>query len=218
MNIHHHPDDSTLVSYAAGSLAPAMALIVDCHSGWCPRCRERIADAEQLGGTLLESANPQSLASASRDGLLARLDQEEFLDEEETAASPAADSPEHVPVKLRDVLGESYDAIQWHSMAPGIRQVQLESHGRGARLLRIAPGTSMPIHSHGGSELTLVLKGSYTDEIGRFRPGDVADLDPTVEHQPIADSDEPCICLIATDAPLRFRGIVPRLLQPFFGL
>lgn len=76
----------------------------------------------------------------------------------------------------------------------------------------------MPSHGHTGSELTMVLRGSYTDELGRFCAGDVADLDPDVQHQPVADTDEHCICLIATDAPLRFNGLVPRLLQPFFQI
>ena len=38
-------------------------------------------------------------------------------------------------------------------MAPGIRQSAIGAGG--ARLLWIAPGTSMPLHGHSGGELTL---------------------------------------------------------------
>ncbi len=218
MSIHHHPDDSTLVSYAAGSLAPALALVVDCHLTWCARCREHIAEAERLGGDLLEEITPLPLSAASRERVLARL--EEIVPTEEPGDElPPVEAPsDKLPPPLRALLSEEFDSIRWQPLGPGIRQMQLDRGRGGARLLRIAPGTSMPMHGHGGSELTLVLQGSYCDEIGRFAAGDVADLDPGVEHQPIADTDRPCICLIATDAPLRFRGLVPRLLQPLFGI
>ena len=42
-------------------------------------------------------------------------------------------------------------------------------------LLKIAPGKSMPVHSHQGAELTQILKGAYDDELGHFAPGDIAD-------------------------------------------
>jgi putative transcriptional regulator len=86
------------------------------------------------------------------------------------------------------------------------------------RLLKIAPGVRIPRHTHGDEELTLILRGSYTDEVGDFRRGDLADLDEDVLHAPLATGDEPCICLIATSAPLRFKTIVGRIVQPFIGL
>ena len=45
------------------------------------------------------------------------------------------------------------------------------------RLFKITPGTTLPTHSHSGTELALILRGSYSDEIGRFQRGDVADVD-----------------------------------------
>ena len=84
-------------------------------------------------------------------------------------------------------------------------------------LLSIAPGTTIPHHTHGGAELTLVLEGSYSDELGRFQIGDLADLDTSVHHQPVADSDGPCICLNATDECLQISGAYSRILQPFVG-
>ena len=35
---------------------------------------------------------------------------------------------------------------------------------------------------------------------------------------PTADEGDPCICLAATDAPLRFNAFMPRLLQPLFKI
>lgn len=85
-------------------------------------------------------------------------------------------------------------------------------------MLKVQSGLSLPEHGHGGSELTIVLAGSYRDEIGHFRAGDVADLDDSIEHQPVADKEDGCICLIATDSRARFKGVVGRLMQPFTGM
>ena len=76
----------------------------------------------------------------------------------------------------------------------------------------------MPDHGHRGLELTLVLQGAFRDETDRFGPGDIEIADEAMEHTPIAESGEVCICLAATDAPLRFNAIIPRLAQPFLRI
>ena len=73
----------------------------------------------------------------------------------------------------------------------------------------------MPDHSHHGTELTLVLKGAFQDEDGYFARGDIEIADSDVQHIPVADIHEDCICLAVTDAPLRFTRLMPRLLQKF---
>ena len=42
--------------------------------------------------------------------------------------------------------------------------------------------------------------------------------DDEVEHAPVAGYGEPCICLAITDAPLRFQGLVPKIVQRFVGI
>ena len=85
-------------------------------------------------------------------------------------------------------------------------------------MLYVPPGQSVPDHGHNGMELTLVLQGSFSDESGRFGVGDLEIADETVEHTPVADDGPPCICLAATDAPLRFSAFLPRILQPLFRI
>ena len=104
-------------------------------------------------------------------------------------------------------------------IGPGIHYMRADRCDDGhLMLLRTAPGRSVPMHTHGGNELTLILQGAYRDAIGQFGPGDVADLDEDVEHQPVTLPGVPCICVAATDAPLRFSGWMARLLQPLFKL
>jgi len=85
-------------------------------------------------------------------------------------------------------------------------------------MLKIAPGKSLPMHSHGSSELTQVLRGAYNDALGLFAPGDIADLDESVEHQPVTAPGAACICVSALDAPLVFSGWLARKIQRFVKL
>jgi putative transcriptional regulator len=85
-------------------------------------------------------------------------------------------------------------------------------------LLYIPAGAAMPNHSHNGMELTLVLQGAFSDEIDHFARGDVELGDEDLHHTPVADPGVDCICLAATDAPLKFNSLIPRLLQPFFRI
>ena len=79
----------------------------------------------------------------------------------------------------------------------------------------VLAGAAMPNHSHNGTELTLVLKGAFQDADGYFARGDIEIADSDVQHIPVADIHEDCICLAVTDAPLRFEGLLPRILQKF---
>ncbi len=85
-------------------------------------------------------------------------------------------------------------------------------------MLRIPAGKPVPEHSHGGRELTLVLCGSFSDAQGRFSRGDIEEADEDLEHQPIAGLEEDCICLAVTDAPLKFKNWLVRLVQPVLGI
>lgn len=217
MNISHHFDDATLISYAAGALPAGMALLVACHLHWCPACRERVRTAEAVGGALLEGLSPVSLADDALERVMANLD--DAMAGEIAAYLDPATAPADMPWPLWQQLQKPLDQLPWRRLGAGIQHFDLHLGGSGAtRLLRIQPGVSVPHHSHAGNELTLVLRGSYSDEIGRFQAGDVADLDGEVHHQPIVDTGQPCICLIATDAPLKFTGLMGRLAQPFIGL
>jgi putative transcriptional regulator len=62
------------------------------------------------------------------------------------------------------------------------------------------------MHGHRGSELTLVLAGAFADATGAYHRGDVQDPDDETEHQPAADKESGCICLIASERPPRLIG------------
>lgn len=214
MNIRHHLDEATLFSYAAGSLSQGMALVVACHLSMCPECRNKVEAQEAVGGSLLEDLQPADVSDASLDAMLAMLDQPV---EPEVPVVPVK-RDERLPAPLEDYLGCRLDDVPWKKLVSGISYYDIDCQSGGvSRLMKIAPGKTLLPHTHKGNELTLVLEGSFCDEIGRFARGDVADLDEQVEHQPLVDSSTDCICLIATDAPLKFTTLLGRLVQPVTG-
>ncbi|HXQ50769.1 MAG TPA: ChrR family anti-sigma-E factor [Stellaceae bacterium] len=220
MTPRHHPSDATLLAYAAGGLGDGLSLVVTSHLSFCPECRANIADAEAIGGMMLEELGPVALAVGARERALTKLDAPPAVAETPRAAPKRSDPL--VPSALAHYLRGGLDGIEWHFLAPGLHQwevlPQSQLSGGNLRMLRIATGKKLPRHGHTGTELTLVLRGSYSDELGRFGRGDVAETDEDIVHQPVSDREEDCICLIATEGPLKFDSVLARLVQRFTGL
>lgn len=213
MTVKHHLTENLLMGYAAGTLPEAFNLVVASHVSMCDTCRAAVESYEALGGAVLEDRG----VAMSDDGLaacLARLD-----DAPATQAKPARSKTGTLPAPLREYVGGDIDAIRWRSVGGGVKQAILPtSPSASARLLFIPAGAAVPDHGHRGIELTLVLQGAFSDETDSFARGDVEVADEELEHMPVADISEDCICLAATDAPLRFRSLIPRLLQPILKI
>jgi putative transcriptional regulator len=141
-----------------------------------------------------------------------------FGDEGPAVADAAPIRCPIVPAPLTTLLGKPVSDLQWRRRLPGIREFELKASGEGeAKLYWISPGRAMPSHTHDGSEVTLVLRGGFSDPTGHYRRGDIAIADSDLDHHPRADEDEDCICFAVIDAPLRLTGPVGRIVQRFLG-
>ncbi len=212
MKISHHLDEATILAYAACTLGEALRVVAAAHVAWCPDCRSAVREAEAIGAALFERDEGLALPEGALERTMQRLGAGE-----RPVPRPSRQS-NGLPAPICSRLhGKALDEIRWRKVAPGVSFHDFElspgSKGR-LRLMRIGPGRAMPEHGHGGEELTLVLRGSYSDHIGRFGIGDVADLDESIEHRPVVDPEGDCVCLVATEAPTRFSSIFARLLQP----
>lgn len=223
MTVSHHLDDATLMAYASGDLSEAFSVVVAAHLSMCDSCRQAARDVEELGGQLLDDVDTVSLSSGMMDKMMAALDTGAPV--ERDVPGPARIEVEKaasdVPAPLRRFVGDELDDIRWRLVAPGVRKhtIKLATKDAGALyMLHIAPGLAVPEHGHGGAELTLVLSGAYRDMFGRFGAGDIADLDEDIEHQPKVEAGEPCICIVAAEAPTKFKGIIGRVMQPLTGI
>lgn len=213
MTIRHHLTDQILMAYSSGDLPEAFSLVVATHVSLCDECRSRLSAFDALGGAVIEDSFAD-MADGSLEACLARID---------GLAQATARAPRKreglLPAPLADYVGGGLEAVKWRPLGMGVRQAILPtSRDASARLLYIPAGAAVPDHGHRGLEMTLVLQGAFRDEKDRFGPGDVEIADEAMEHTPMAEAGLDCICLAATDAPLKFNRLIPRLAQPLFRI
>jgi len=218
--IKHHPNPQTLALFAAGQMGEARAVVLATHLTLCKSCRVAVRDFETLGGAVLETVEPVTMSASAIDDFWAHAGEDIAV-----AATPSTNAANDydfgVALPLQRYLKGDIDSVKWKAAAPGLSQHIIRAEGYrtdALRLLKIMPGTRIPKHTHRGGEFTLILRGAYKDDLGQFGPGDFADLDGENTHAPHAIGDEPCICLIATNAPLHFKSIIAKAAQPFVGL
>ncbi len=213
MTIKHHLTDALLMAYSAGQLPEAFNLVVATHLSMCDECRANAESFDMIGGAMIDGGHVVAMAEDGLQQTMARLDRTP------PTQRPVARGRSDVVAPLRDYIGGDLAAVKWHSIGMGVRQSILPA-GKGAtvRLLHIPAGQAVPDHGHRGLELTLVLQGAFRDATDRFAKGDVEVATQDLNHTPIAEAGMDCICLAATDAPLRFNSLLPRMLQPLFRI
>lgn len=206
MSPRHHPADDTLLRFAAGTLNAGLAFLVAAHLPGCVQCRTRVAAFEAVGGALLDSEPPVALAPTAFADTLARLD-------ETPPAAPAPRVPRQARLHLPpDMLlppmlaGCDIGPGLWLGWGVRCSPVHLPwAPAAKVLLLRVAANRRIFRHTHAVHELTLVLRGGYSDGTGQYGTGDMAEGDAELLHQPRADA-EGCTCLIALEGRLLLDG------------
>lgn len=214
MTIRHHLSDQLLMAYSAGQLPEAFNLVVATHVSLCDECRARSLSFDTVGGAMIEDAEAVDVSA----GCLAAL--MEKIDVMPQANARALNRGRGIfPAPLVDYVGGDLSAVKWRPLGMGVRQAVLPTApDASVRLLYIPAGVAVPDHGHRGLELTLVLQGAFADQQDRFGRGDIEIADEATVHKPVAEAGMDCICLAATDAPLRFRQVLPRIAQSIFRI
>jgi putative transcriptional regulator len=223
LHVQHHISDELLLDYATGNLAEGWSIAVATHLALCPACRDRLSFMEHTGGQLLEATEVKAEDKSSAESWTAMKAKLTAQGTSRPALAKPVATPVDVPVlpePLRSYLGSDVGALKWKALGRGAYHIPIKTGDSESqvRLLKIPAGKPVPEHSHGGRELTLVLKGAFTDGQTVFKRGDIEEADETLTHQPIATPDEDCICLAVTDAPLKFKSLLVRLVQPVLGI
>lgn len=214
MTILHHPADETLIAYAGGALDTARRIVVASHLERCDACRTFVYRAEHVASALMEDMPPVEMSADALQRTLARI--------EVTSTSQAGGRvvDEHWEPGIPACL-HGYDLGAWRWVGPGVgmRSILLpQKNATRLFLLRGAPGTRLPQHTHTGAELTSILGGSYHHDGGNFGAGDFEEADERIEHRPIVGGEQHCICLVALDGRLKLSGMLGALLSPFVRL
>lgn len=198
-----HPSEAVLADYASGALRSAFSAVVAAHLEFCPHCRGEVARLEAVGGALIEALAPAEMDEARLAAALAALDGAP------TDPPTAAGSTED-----RAAFGREL----WLAPGMGIRKASEGGKGELLYLLRLPSGQRTLPHGHGGTEFTTVLRGAYTDDGEIYAAGDFCELDASVDHQPHVSSDSECVCMIASERPMRMTTRVGRLVQRLTGV
>lgn len=215
MAVTHHIGDEFLMAYAAGVLPEAFSVVVAAHVSLSDDSRARLGAYDTVGGAVLDTVEPAGITDDALSATLARI-----KGHAPTPRAPATRrKPGILPEAVQRYVGGDEHAVAWRNVGRGVKQAILPTGDEAkVRLLYIPSGMAMPDHSHGGTEMTLVLQGAYRDADGAYHRGDIEVADEEVQHTPVAFGPEDCICLAATDARLRFTSVLPRLAQPFLRI
>lgn len=225
--IVRHPDSAFLVEYASGSVDLAPSIAITTHIQFCDQCRRTVESLQAVGGEILEKANSVPVSDDLLDSVFAHIDSDSA--EEHSASgvqhevASVDDSNEvlselasTVPAYIRQFLPA--EPLKWRFLSPSLKTATI-SVGEDVHelsFLKIKAGGKAPVHTHKGTEITVVLKGCFSDEDDLYHPGDFIVRQAGETHQPIAAQNEECICLSVLSAPIQLTGI-KSMLNPFLS-
>lgn len=219
--IKAHPTEALLNSYVAGDLNSATALVVATHLDMCPHCQNIAHEIEhELTETMF--TDPDGLKEDDLESMLDAIFSS--VTPEDMSPLSAASQENFISLdgrrfNLPRSLARQRDRIgPWNKMIGNMWRASINlGTDEWANLIYMDSGATVPEHTHTGTELQLVLSGSFSDEYGHYHDGDLILLDGTHRHTP-STQDEDCLILAVLDAPLHFTSGISRLLNPFSSL
>lgn len=206
-----------LAEYALGGLTLPVSVLVESHLELSPRSQAWMRDLDLMQDVVSKPDAP------AEPHVFDQIEPVSFQDRNLAlnsvfAAIEAEESKPRVgtPKALESFLGMSIADVPWKKVMPGLAEHKIpDVDGCEVSLLRIDGGKAMPVHTHHGSEITLVLQGSFSDQNGTYGVGDIAYADDEINHKPVAEPGETCICFAVVDAPLELTGPIGRLMNSF---
>lgn len=206
--------DSLLSGYVAGALPKPLHVLMASQLELSDKHHVFVDGLESAAGAELEQLEPAEITA--RDSALEAIFNSEASDD--ISVKPKVDCSV-LPASLQDFVGFDVDNIPWKTKMPGFKEYELgDIDGCHVSMFWIKPGRTVPMHTHEGMELSLIVQGAFTDDRGRFGRGDISIADENVEHRPTADMSGPCIGFAVTDGPLRLTGPLHQRIGDILGV
>jgi len=200
----HHPDLQFLNDYAAGSLAAALSLCVSVHLAYC---------------ALIEQLAPTPVSDTLLDRVMAQIDAAPGAST--LRAQPLVQTSDvgQLPEVVSKLTGNDNKKLRWRRFGKVMSLVALKTGDlrHETVLYKIRAGGRLMLHGHRGTEITVVLRGSFSDFAGVYHNGDFIVRDSDDVHAPTATLDDDCMCLSVVDQPARLIGFM-RILNPFMRI
>lgn len=217
--IAYHPDSRFLTDFAAANLSLSEAVCVSAHLELCGKCRAHVKQLSEVGAVLMEEGDSEPMESKSFDQLMSRVDALPEQCEPEVRETPIARPVTKcvVPRALQGMLANGLEQLSWIQLGAALKIAPLKigNASRETALYDIKAGGRMPEHEHRGEEITVLLKGSFSDAEGSYTRGDFVVRNKGEAHQPTVSLDMDCICLVSLERPIKPKAWFYRLLEPY---
>ena len=183
-----------IFDFASGSLGPAKSIFTATYLHLNSKAKQINNKFENLLGDSLFT---------NEDTEISKINYKNCISTPSNLPKPSLNDNGNPLSKLIGPINE----ISWKQVYKGFKECSLKlDDDDEIKLIKMDPGVSVPLHSHGGKEYILVLDGSFCDEYGNYNKGDVQINDQKIRHTPIACEDQGCVCLSITEKDVIFYG------------
>jgi putative transcriptional regulator len=210
--IKHHPTDLMLRDFAQANLPESVSVAVAIHVEMCDHCQQKVAamQAELAQQEFSSSAQQQWDDSIDLEWIeqITADTTKDLMHLAEPFSIEFKGSKANRPRALQHLsLGD------WQTLGKISRsRVKLDDGAIRSSLLHIDAQGDVPHHTHNGFEITLLLDGEFSDEMGAYHVGDFIVLDGEHNHQP--RTEHGCLCYTVVSDSLHFTQGMSRLLNP----
>ncbi|CAK3093730.1 putative transcriptional regulator [Vibrio crassostreae] len=231
--IKHHPNAAILKDFVDGNLADSVSLIVSSHVELCEHCQKQVSTlTAQAADSVFESDTSAfendtaelKLSDSEMDAFLSDDEQFDFdFDAIDQITADLSQAVEVVVEAQQETVSNTTFTIpralnsvvrkDWMNLGKISRaRLDFDDESHHTSLLHIDKDGQVPCHTHKGFEITLLLEGSFEDEMGVYNKGDFIWLDGEHTHQPA--TKEGCVCLTVSSDALYFTKGVSQLFNP----
>lgn len=214
-----HPSTELINRFVQGELVTGKSVVISAHMELCKSCSAKAKELQSFAvsswvepGDDLQTDQSIEADHSTMVASIVKTPQTKSEQIEELVEIDI-DVLDH-SIKLPKVLAKAASqGLKWKKAAGGISEAQLFLDNETlCEFIYMAPGCEAPVHTHQGSESTLVLDGSFEDELGEYNTSDFIIRDAQHNHQP--RSKEGCLCFAVLDSPLKFTEGLTKLMNP----
>ncbi|MFT2092690.1 ChrR family anti-sigma-E factor [Paraglaciecola sp. 2405UD69-4] len=207
--IKHHPTPALLLAFTQGQLDSSLSIAVSAHLEHCECCRHQVLALQEASAQCLD--DDCELETWDDEDMISAITDEDY----------EIHPKQSMPLKLH-LKGQEYTlprALQsvalsnWLKLGKLARaRVDLNEGDVHTNLLHIEKGGTIPIHTHKGFELTVLLAGEFKDEFDDYVPGDFIWLNDANTHTPFTEHG--CLCLTVANNSMHFVQGISQVLNP----
>lgn len=216
--MRHHPTHELMSVFASGELPASLSIAVAAHLELCRDCQttvDRITQQAAQQEFTTSSTSYQQDHEEDFADMIAQITQDDALFDAQIDSDKAVEQTiefkgQHytLPRALQSLVLQKPQKLGKLTRS----RIDLQEGSLKTSLLHIEPGGSVPMHTHKGFELTLLLDGEFEDQMGKYQKGDFIWLTGEHEHTPTTNTG--CLCFTVSNDALQFTQGISKLLNP----